>query len=294
MLDSNTIRYFLTLTYIERKKRLFNCFLILSKTNDMNLNPVQNFDPSLTSWIDITRSKHTLPTGELSCPATTYKSCIKCNLYPHGCGKAFVYLRTFIHSKHGIAFKVGVSNSLLRPLSQASPFAILTDFIYRKEALLIEAELAKTHRRIYMSPIGRKVWADVISQGYWNTDAESAELIEFLPRVYEELKFKNIRIYEELVNPILYIPTKHFTTELPSWIELLPIKELRRIFEREPLEVKGEVVSNRGPLLLLEYGDSFWIFQPNEKRLYLLNKIDSFECGIKPHLKKLILRVKND
>ena len=292
MLRFNMAKYFLTLTYVEQGRNLFNCFLVFEKINGSSLYPIQNFDPSLINWIDIVRSKHMLPTVELSCPATTYKSCMKCNLYPYGCGKAFVYLRTFIHSKHGIAFKVGVSNSLLRPLSQASPFAILTDFIYRRDALLVEAELAKAFKRVYMSPVGRKVWADVISQGYWNPNKESTALIEFLPRMYEELKLKSYGVYERLTNPILYIPTKHFATELPSWIELLPIKELRRVFEKEPLGVKGEVVSNRGPLLLLEYGDSFWVFQPSERRLYLLNKIDGFKCETKPHLKKVILKIK--
>jgi len=161
----------------------------------------------------------------------------------------------------------------LRPLAQASPFALIALNIPRRTALFIETKLSEFFKkRIVRNPSGRLLWPEIITRNLWDGTEEARVLIDELCFLYEKIRTKASDIYKELCNPLIFLPTKHFATDLPSWIEKLPILEIKKMISRDPFAVSGEVVANRGALLVLEHGDNFWIFEPNERRVYLINR----------------------
>ena len=236
---------------------------------ESNFHPIAHYNPNFLQWIIISHTRKIIPSN--TCGATTFKQCIMCDLYPYYCGNAIVYLRVFPHRKKEWALKIGISKNLIRPLAQSSPFAIIATNINRRLALYIEYHLSSLLKSIVRNPSGRLLWADIIARSLWDGKEEATKLLEMLPDVYN--KIKRDKTYEYIINPLLFIPTKRFATELPSWIEKLPIREIRKHLTRNPSYVKGEVVANRGALLLLEYEDGFWIFEPNESRIYLVHKL---------------------
>jgi len=228
-------------------------------------------NPNGLEWISIVKTKYMR--GILGCNATNLNACFNCTEYPHRCGKALLYLRIFPHRKKRWALKVGVSADYLRPLAQSSPFAVIASNLPRRDALYIEKNLSTLFKDIVQNPSGRVLWPEIIHRGLWNGMEEAGILLEKLPIVYDVVKRKDKNIYSKLQDPLLFLPTRHFSTNLPTWIEKLPLVELKRKLSREPISVSGEVVANRGGLLVVEYGDNFWVFSPNERRIYYVNKI---------------------
>lgn len=233
------------------------------------------FNPNNVEWIYVLKTPFMFSSN--GCGATSFRECEKCVIRNEHdvdiCGSAIVYLRVFPHKGEEFWLKIGVGADLLRPISQSSPFAIIARGVSRRDALLIESKLAKLFKKVVRNPCGRLLWSEIIKKGLWNGKEEAGFLLEALPHIYDSVERKLPEIYKKLINPLIFLPTKYFATQLPSWIERLPIRDIKKYVSREPNAVYGEVVANRGCLLVIEHGEGFWIFEPNERRIYAVEKI---------------------
>ncbi|MHA1615807.1 MAG: hypothetical protein ACTSX9_00610 [Candidatus Njordarchaeales archaeon] len=277
-------KFFLQIFFREQGSRGTLLYKVFSYDRDLlaeGLYPVgldnisYNYTPNYLEWIHIVKTPFINPAG--GCGATSYNKCKRCPLGSQEdltvCGRALVYLRPFPHKRGKFLIKVGVGADLLRPSSQSSPFAIISTDITRRKALFLEESLSNIFNFVVRNPRGRLLWSDIIARGLWNGFEEASYLLEILPQMYDKVRNNYPAIYALLTDPVIFMPTKHFSSPLPTWIEKLPIRDIRKYVIREPNAIYGEVVANRGGLLVIEHEDGFWIFEPNERRIYALEKI---------------------
>jgi len=259
------------------------------KIYDSEGNVFKDVDIPTINWIGLYRLNKFQSTD--FCSATSWKNCLNCNLYPEFCGTALLYLRTVVSSKGIIKFKIGVSYDIARPLAQSSPFAIIAKDIPRKMALNFEKKLSQISKLIVQNPRGRMLWADVIKYGLWDGELESERLLEFLDTFYHKVERYSPEIYERLIDPIVYVAGPNFYTDLPPWINKLNMFEIRKILKRDPRSIFGEIVSNRGAILVVESEDNAYFFELKERMFYLISKI-SGETNLSKMYKRVLIKFK--
>ncbi|MGQ4891191.1 MAG: hypothetical protein ACP6IP_01765 [Candidatus Njordarchaeia archaeon] len=263
------INFYGRLSYVEKDYRVSVNWEIW----DENSNILGHFPISEISRISIIR-KNIFSVEETYCGATSWKACKECNLYPDYCGLAIVYIRPVVYRTEIIKFKVGISNDLIRPLSQSAPFAIISYNIIRRDALALERDLSSAFRNIVQNPRGRTVWMDVIESGYWDGLKEYHALMDFLEEMYKRIRRKRISLFRLIKNPILYKPGRKFATKLPKWIKLMDELDIRKTIKRNPAFIVGDVVANRVTLTVLELNGTVLFFEPKEKMIYKVNNIE--------------------
>ena len=135
----NDAYYFVLIIMLTEEKMCISSLMSfpLIKKRDRILLKQKNQEQleELITWIAALQTKIKRFLG--ACSAVSIKQCEKCPNFPIACGFAFVYLRVFPHRKLEWALKVGISSSVLRPLAQSAPFAIITDNINRRDSTLV-------------------------------------------------------------------------------------------------------------------------------------------------------------